>query len=471
MTKIDTKEAISLFFTEILGEEANEKVFKCSCGIKRKQRKGTGFSNLMSHLREKHPNWEEMLTQFKKENPKAKKAPKGHVFFVNPKAVLLHQWMDLVVSANLPLSIVENRSLRGIASADSISEDTLSKYLKLVEAQIDKKLKSELPTKFGIVIDGWSEGTTHYFGVFAAYSKNEKKFQRFLTIAPPFDETSFTADAQAAFIVDVVELLDRQKTDILFLVADNTNTNPRTAEILNVPFIGCASHRFNLAVQRYLSQYEAIISDINQLMKSLFTLKRAGKLRQLTHLEPIFMNVTRWSSKFTMIDRYFRLEESIKAMNDAELNVLIPSGRQLMDLKRLQKDMQKFERVTLKLQNPSITLLTVRDIFDETVKQYPTMAHYLAKDAIIVKNPVFETAICKLITDSTSKLNVVEEQLLAPFLRNPSAVQDDVSGSDIEQDIVKAVEKRRKVERGRYNDLAYIPPTSNACERLFSAAR
>jgi hypothetical protein len=172
-----------------------------------------------------------------------------------------------------------------------------------------------------------------------------------------------------------------------------------------------------------------------------------------------------------MIDRYFRLEESIKAMNDAELNVLIPSGRQLMDLKRLQKDMQKFERVTLKLQNPSITLLTVRDIFDETVKQYPTMAHYLAKDAIIVKNPVFETAICKLITDSTSKLNVVEEQLLAPFLRNPSAVQDDVSGSDIEQDIVEAVEKRRKVERGRYNDLAYIPPTSNACERLFSAAR
>ena len=114
---------------------------------------------------------------------------------------------------------------------------------------------------------------------------------------------------------------------------------------------------------------------------------------------------------------------------------------------------------------------TINTFGYETVKQYPTMAHYLSKDAAIVKNPVFETAICKPITDSTSKLNVVEEQLLAPFLRNPSAVQDEVFGSDAEQDIVKAAEKRRKVDSGKYNDLAYISPASNACERLFSAAR
>ena len=87
--------------------------------------------------------------------------------------------------------------------------------------------------------------------------------------------------------------------DILFLVADNTNTNPATADLLGVPFIGCASHRFNLAVQKYLEPNQKIIVNIHQIMI-----------------------------------RYFRLEEYIKKMDDDELNLLIPSGRELSDLKR-----------------------------------------------------------------------------------------------------------------------------------------
>jgi hypothetical protein len=74
----------------------------------------------------------------------------------------------------------------------------------------------------------------------------------FLRLHPPFDETRFTAQTQADFLVDAVENINRMKEDILFLVADNTNTNPATADLLDVPFIGCASHKFNLAVQKYL---------------------------------------------------------------------------------------------------------------------------------------------------------------------------------------------------------------------------
>ena len=232
----ESAEICPLFFIKF-SENGMEQVFKCNCGTVRKQKKASGFSNLMSHLREKHEDWEELYNAFKKTNPKTKKAPAGHVFFVNPKAVLLHTWINLVVSNNFSLSIVENQHLRDIARCDSISEDTLSKYLKLVDAQIDKKLQAELPKKFGIVVDGWTEGNTHYFGVFAAYSKNDQNYQRFLTIASPFDETSFTAKSQADFIVDVVESLNRDKSDILFLVADNTNSNQKTAEILQVSVI------------------------------------------------------------------------------------------------------------------------------------------------------------------------------------------------------------------------------------------
>jgi hypothetical protein len=83
-----------------------------------------------------------------------------------------------------------------------------------------------------------------------------------------------------------VENINRMKEDILFLVADNTNTNPATADLLDVPFIGCASHRFNLAVQKYLEQHQNVITNIHRIMVLLSNLKKAGKLRQFTDLEP-----------------------------------------------------------------------------------------------------------------------------------------------------------------------------------------
>jgi ribosomal protein S30 len=150
-------------------------------------------------------------------------------------------------------------------------------------------------------------------------------YQRFLTISPPFDETEYGAISQAAFIVDTVEAFDRTKESILFLVGENTNTNPATARKLGVPFIGCASHRFNLAVQSYLDTYDEIITSINNLMKvlrsvkkagklrmnTLRSVKKAGKLRMNTPLEPVTRNVTRWSSTYSMVERFFRLKEHL----------------------------------------------------------------------------------------------------------------------------------------------------------------
>jgi hypothetical protein len=330
-------------------------------------------------------------------NPKGMKG-KSSFFIVNPKVLQLHSWLHWIVTDNLAISTVEKKTFREYSNLESISVDTFIKYLKLVEARIDEQLKEELPNQFDLVIDGWTEGKTHYFGVFAAYAKDCKNYQRFLTMAPPFDETRFTAQTQADFIVNVVENVCRKKEDILFLVADNTNTNPATADLLGVPFIGCASHRFNLAVQKYLEPNQKIIVNIHQIMILLSNLKKAGRLRQFTHLEPVSMNKTRWSSKYKMMERYFRLEEYIKKMDDDELNLLIPSGRDLSDLKCIKKELAEFNQITLKLQDPDISILDVRLIFDEVIKTHPSMAHHLAKDASIVKHPKFESAICKILS-------------------------------------------------------------------------
>ena len=303
---MNSAEICQIFFTEF--QEGN---YKCQCGSTRKRKKTAGYTNLMSHLKEKHPDWEQVYAEFKKDNPGKKKAAPGQLFFVNPKVIQLHSWLTWIINRNLPLSIVETKEFREYSCLDPIGVKTLTKYLRLVDLEIEESLKNELPHRFGLLIDGWTEGTTHYYGIFAAYAKGQVNYQRFLTISPPFDETEYGADSQASFIVDTIEAYNRTKDCILFLVGDNTNTNPATAMKLGVPFIGCASHRFNLAVQSYLHTYDDVISSIHNLMKTLSNIKKAGKLRLKTHLEPVTNNVTRWSSTFSMVERFYQLREHL----------------------------------------------------------------------------------------------------------------------------------------------------------------
>ncbi|KAG2773129.1 hypothetical protein PC129_g24574 [Phytophthora cactorum] len=52
---------------------------------------------------------------------------------------------------------------------------------------------------------------------------------------------------------------------IMFIVADNCATNQAIATRLGAPLIGCASHRFNLAVCRYLEDYKPLIDQVQTL--------------------------------------------------------------------------------------------------------------------------------------------------------------------------------------------------------------
>jgi hypothetical protein len=46
-------------------------------------------------------------------------------------------------------------------------------------------------------------------------------------------------------------------------------------------------------------------------MKTLSNIKQAGKLRKKTDLEPVKRNVTRWSSTYEMVKRFFEIKSSL----------------------------------------------------------------------------------------------------------------------------------------------------------------
>ncbi|EGZ16824.1 hypothetical protein PHYSODRAFT_503726 [Phytophthora sojae] len=85
-----------------------------------------------------------------------------------------------------------------------------------------------------------------------------------------------------------------------------------------------------------------------------------------------------------------------------------------------------------------VTLLDVRDIFDELIAIYPTVSNYLDADADIVKNHEFEAAC-------TAKMGFADR-----------------------------VMKKRKIERKQqatFPAVKFVPPTSNCVERFFSRAK
>ena len=70
------------------------------------------------------------------------------------------------------------------------------------------------------------------------------------------------------------------------------------------PFLGCYSHRLNLALKQFLGDYDFLLKNVHELMKKFYAIKKLAWLGQHTNLRPVFMTETRWSSAFLMVERF-----------------------------------------------------------------------------------------------------------------------------------------------------------------------
>jgi hypothetical protein len=247
------------------------------------------------------------------------------------------------------------------------------------------------------------------------------------------------------------------------------------SRLLKVPLIGCGSHKFNLAVQKWISnqpQLEDIISKVASVMRKASTLKVSAQLRKLTSLHTVKENDTRWSSAFNMVDRFFQIQTELSAV--ADLIPLIPT---LVECDLLAKGfvhLKHFNQITVLLQEEGITFLRVRE----------KLSGHLATDAEIVENVEFERAVVKI----AKGLILTEEQresvqgLMVPAASvGTGTVVIDTSitvSNEGELSYAQKVEqriKRKKISNdaiaSRYINLGILTGTSVACERLFSVAK
>ncbi|OWZ23463.1 hypothetical protein PHMEG_0001663 [Phytophthora megakarya] len=357
--------------------------FKCNfCGTIRRRLPSSGYGNLVSHLKDTHDSYVDDYLALASSQA-------GNLYahaFVNDKISNIYRWMSWVVDRNMPLSELSSSSSESPQFFPPALRDYVQRLAMLPRAVC------------GAFAVFWHEGQMH---------------MPLLAIAP-LDE---------------------------FLIGDNYATNQLVATMLAVPLVGCASHRFNLATQAYLTRHSEIIDAVAALTAALRAPNNRRELRHHTNLAPLRANATRWSSTFAML-----------------------------------------EGVCKKLPEGDLSMAAVRVLFDRIIEMYPVTKEHLSPDDRIVHSPSFESGVVKVATNRVEALSEDKTTALKPFeLQEESAAAPRGGNArrnrqqPREKDFATAVFRNDAPgapATPRYCEIvARIPSTSNHCERLFSQCK
>ncbi len=92
--------------------------------------------------------------------------------FYSKKAVQLHGWLDIALCGLMPINIVGNPVFVLNVRHLPIHYSILMNYMDRLTTHVEEKITKILPSKFGLLADGWFALDTHYLAVFATFFAN-----------------------------------------------------------------------------------------------------------------------------------------------------------------------------------------------------------------------------------------------------------------------------------------------------------
>ncbi|PVZ96926.1 hypothetical protein BB558_007145, partial [Smittium angustum] len=123
---LETKYHILAFFSS--PENDKYKCYLCQKDSKfLTQKKGSGYTNLTTHLNKGHPGFKELYLQVYSEEPPVEGKPS--FFSYSSKIVNIYDWISLVTKCKLPISHCENPDFLNHTHLEGISIKTLTKYM------------------------------------------------------------------------------------------------------------------------------------------------------------------------------------------------------------------------------------------------------------------------------------------------------------------------------------------------------
>ncbi|KAL0231690.1 hypothetical protein GEMRC1_011094 [Eukaryota sp. GEM-RC1] len=443
------------------------------------------------HVHKCHPNFNEEMIAAKNNATISR--------FLTPvlpdKPHNIFRWLEWCIENQMAFTFVQDPMIQKNCNLDPIDVKTLVKYMRLLYTEVCAKVAQLLPEEFGLMFDGWKHptGTTEFVGMFACFPQKSRPV--LLSLFPfeldeVYDESSpfkssnvvFGAEQYKERIAIVLSAYDKTVDDLLFLVGDSCATNTRLADILCIPLIGCASHRFANEVKKFSGDLDPILKDIDDLFTQLRHIKNTLVLKTNTSLRPLRRNSTRWWSTIAMLKRFFQyIDRKSFDLFDESVTQFVPSFSEQQRLKTLMKQYETFHVLTLYLQRESIPLHQIHASLELFHQRFPTMNQYTSYPSSKQHSPVFESAIIKILNGHEDRLSTAEQTSVASFLK------EDVEETDIEEedgdndeneesDVTNfegALDSNGQPDKptSKYIDLKWIPGTSNVLERLFSRAK
>ncbi|ETN11030.1 hypothetical protein PPTG_22634 [Phytophthora nicotianae INRA-310] len=303
-----SKQVSSFYFKAVLDDDGDPTgVYVCRCGVQRRMEPNTGYTNLLGHVFMWHTNFVAEMTS-------ASTSTGTLVGFIDDKTHKVFSWIDMVLSCNLPFSFCETSAASNYVMIGGLSTDSLVNCLVSFST-------------------GGLSGRSIMSQFFASFRHVDKMQNILIAIAPIIgDEISdHTASSHVKFLDVILSYYGRSKASTAYIVGDNCSVNGAVADQLQVPMVGCASHRLNLAVNLLLAGDDKLLDKIQKLI-------------------------------------YFELKEFLSDDDKDELTGFLPTRREEMQLKSIVANLKMFESTSKKLQSAdAVTLLDVRDLLARTL--------------------------------------------------------------------------------------------------------
>ncbi|ETO69380.1 hypothetical protein F444_14027 [Phytophthora nicotianae P1976] len=116
-----------------------------------------------------------------------------------------------------------------------------------------------------------------------------------------------------------------------------------------------------------------------------------------------------------MLERFVSIENAAKELDDIDPIRLADSDR----IKEVLPTLENFKSIMTDLQKQGQHIVVVHETFQMIVEDFLEFSDYLAADAEILHNPLFEKACVKIISGRQESLTDGEKAQVSHFLRQP----------------------------------------------------
>ena len=100
-------------------------------------------------------------------------------------------------------------------------------------------------------------------------------------MSPLDNEADLGADEHNAFLVETLGVFGKTLANVVMLIGDNCRVDQAMSRRLDIPLVGCASQKFNLAVRKFLAVYKQPLQLVNSIVLRSRTLLNRALLRRL----------------------------------------------------------------------------------------------------------------------------------------------------------------------------------------------